>query len=265
MRQLSGDGFMPQFLALLFAGLIIHTIFTLWIRPQAEAEIAVAEELNEAPPRSVAIVLKDFEQEACFILLIWATGIIGIKAHQLSGQSHLVAINYFDLEPGVMILPGDTKHYVRNLQTLPEEQRDGLLPKMMLASLQRFGSTGDIRSASEAARSMSEAEGERLESELSMVRYIAWAIPSIGFIGTVRGIGDALSSADEAVKGNIAGVTESLGVAFNSTFVALMLSIFLMFLLHQLQLRQDRHVLGADEFCERDLLSRFKSFEESPN
>lgn len=262
MRQLSGDGFMPQFLALLFAGLVIHTVFTLWIRPQAEAEVAYAEELNEAPPRSFAIVLKDYEQEACFILLIWAIGIISLKAHQLSGQRDQFELDYFDLGPGVAILPGDTKDYVRALQTLPEDQRDGLLPKMMLVSLQRFGATGDIRSASEAARAMSEAEGERLESELSMVRYIAWAIPSIGFIGTVRGIGDALASAGEAVKGNIAGVTESLGVAFNSTFVALMLSIFLMFLLHQLQLRQDRHVLGADDFCERNLLSRFKSFEE---
>ena len=55
------------------------------------------------------------------------------------------------------------------------------------------------------------------------------AIPSIGFIGTVRGIGEALSQAHVAVEGDIAGMTASLGVAFNSTFVALVVSIFLMF------------------------------------
>ena len=69
-----------------------------------------------------------------------------------------------------------------------------------------------------------------------MIRYISWAIPSIGFIGTVRGIGEALAQADKAVQGDIAGVTQSLGVAFNSTFIALLISIFLMFLVHQLQL-----------------------------
>ena len=68
-----------------------------------------------------------------------------------------------------------------------------------------------------------------------MVRYIIWAIPSIGFIGTVRGIGEALSQAHIAVQGDIASMTASLGVAFNSTFVALAVSIFLMFFLHQLQ------------------------------
>ena len=75
-----------------------------------------------------------------------------------------------------------------------------------------------------------------------MIRYIAWAIPSIGFIGTVRGISDALGQAYKAVEGDIAGVTASLGVAFNSTFIALVISIVLMFFMHQLQLLQERLV-----------------------
>ena len=97
-------------------------------------------------------------------------------------------------------------------------------------------------------------ESDRLDSELSMVRYIAWAIPSIGFIGTVRGIGDALAQAYKAVEGDISGVTASLGVAFNSTFVALVLSIVLMFCLHQLQLTQERLVLDCQRYCDKRLL-----------
>ena len=95
-----------------------------------------------------------------------------------------------------------------------------------------------------------------MESELSMIRYIIWAIPSIGFIGTVRGIGEALSQAHIAVEGDIAGMTASLGVAFNSTFVALVVSIVLMFFLHQLQLTQDLLVLDAHEYCNKNLLNK---------
>ena len=87
-----------------------------------------------------------------------------------------------------------------------------------------------------------------------MVRYIAWAIPSIGFIGTVRGIGDALGQANRAVEGDIAGVTESLGVAFNSTFIALVISIIIMFLMHQLQLLQDRLVLDTQAYADSRLV-----------
>ena len=87
-----------------------------------------------------------------------------------------------------------------------------------------------------------------------MVRYISWAIPSIGFIGTVRGIGDALGQAYKAVEGDISGVTVSLGVAFNSTFVALVLSIIIMFALHQLQLSQERLVLSTQRYVAKKLV-----------
>ena len=91
-----------------------------------------------------------------------------------------------------------------------------------------------------------------------MVRYIAWAIPSIGFIGTVRGIGDALGQAHQAVEGDIAGVTQSLGTAFNSTFIALLISIVLMFLLHQLQLQQERLVLDTETYVDEHLIQHLQ-------
>ena len=97
--------------------------------------------------------------------------------------------------------------------------------------------------------SLCQAQGERLDSELSMVRYIVWAIPSIGFIGTVRGIGQALGLAYQAMEGDITGITQSLGVAFNSTFVALLLSLVLMLLVHQIQLLQERLVLESQDYC----------------
>ena len=87
-----------------------------------------------------------------------------------------------------------------------------------------------------------------------MIRYISWAIPSVGFIGTVRGIGEALGQAHKAIEGDIMGVTRSLGVAFNSTLIALLISIVLMFLVHQLQQLQERYVLDAEAYCEAHLI-----------
>jgi len=85
---------------------------------------------------------------------------------------------------------------------------------------------------------------DTFQLELSFIRYISWAIPSIGFIGTVRGIGDALSKADEAISGNISNMTESLGIAFNSTFVALLLSILLTLVLTRVETKQDKLIIG---------------------
>ncbi len=108
------------------------------------------------------------------------------------------------------------------------------------------------------SQSFPESEGERLESELSIIRYIAWAIPSVGFIGTVRGIGNALGQAHRAVEGDITGVTSNLGVAFNSTFIALLISIVLMFFIHQLQLMQERLVLDSERYIDHWFIRRLR-------
>jgi len=78
-------------------------------------------------------------------------------------------------------------------------------------------------------------------------------------VGTVRGIGEALQYAHQAVSGNIQGVTESLGITFNATFVALTSSIIVMFFLHQLQLAQERMVLDTETYLDQHLLRHMRS------
>ena len=90
-------------------------------------------------------------------------------------------------------------------------------------------------------------------------RYITWFFPSIGSIGTVRGIGAALGQAQEAMEGNIAGVSSSLGLAFNSACTALLISMVGMFFMHQLQLIQERLVLDSQAYCENKLLRFLKA------
>ena len=79
--------------------------------------------------------------------------------------------------------------------------------------------------------------------DMSLIKYMSWAVPSIGFIGTVRGIGMALEKSGEAIAGDISGMTESLGLAFNSTFVALFLSIFIMLIINLIEQRQDQIII----------------------
>ena len=163
-----------------------------------------------------------------------------------------------NVSEGTPILPEDARDLSRPIQALPEEERGFLLPRALLTALQRFGSTRNVAAVSNSVKEVCETEGDRLDSELAMVRYITWAIPSIGFIGTVRGIGEALAQAHRAVEGDIAGVTVSLGVAFNSTFIALVISIVIMFFTHQLQLMQERLVLDTQNYCDNNLLRFLK-------
>ena len=150
----------------------------------------------------------------------------------------------------------DLTSALNTLEELPERIRNTPLFQTLLTSLRRYLITKNVQDTSDTIIASVDALGMKLEAENSMIRYLIWAIPSIGFIGTVRGIGEALSQADKALAGDISGMTNSLGVAFNSTFVALLISIFLMFLLHQLQRLQDGLVVDTQEYCESFLLKR---------
>jgi biopolymer transport protein ExbB/TolQ len=213
---------------------------------------------NYVRERSVWVLVKDFEQESCFILMVWALAIMGFKASSLLNERKLLDANLISIAEGMKILPEDARNMERQIEVLQEKQKIMVLPRALLNALRRFGTTKNIQDVSISTHTIFESEAERLESELSMIRYISWAIPSIGFIGTVRGIGDALGQADIAVQGDISGVTQSLGVAFNSTFIALLISIFLMFLVHQLQLLQERLVFDSENYANDRLIRHMK-------
>lgn len=251
--------FIYQVFSLFIALIVVHALYVAVIRPNADAILAqqtamYEQDPNYVPPQSFYVILKDYEQESCVILTLWAFAILGHKIRRNMNESTLLDRSLLNSAEGMSILPQDARDFSRPLQALPLGEREFLLPRVLLAGLQRFSATRNIADVSSVIGDVCDNEANRLENELTIVRYIAWAIPSIGFIGTVRGIGQALSQAQQAVQGDVMGVTTSLGVAFNSTLIALVVSIFIMFLLYQLQLMQDRLVLNTKNYCDNHLI-----------
>lgn len=256
--------FVFQLFALIIAVIIVHAFYVSVVRPNAveiirQQNLEASENPDFVRERSTWVLIKDMEQESCFILMFWALAIMGYKAKGIVTERRLLDVDLVPISEGMRILPEDSREFARQVQALPDEKRNKVLPRALLNALRRFNTTRNIQDVSSSTHTIFESEADRLESELSMIRYISWAIPSIGFIGTVRGIGEALAQADKAVQGDIAGVTQSLGIAFNSTFIALLISIFLMFLVYQLQLMQERLVFDSENYLDEKLIRHMKS------
>ena len=255
--------FLYQAFALLISVICIHALYVSVIRPEATEiiqtqQLMIAQDINYVPERSFYVIISNFEQEACFILMFWAFAIMFLKGRTAMNERRLLQQDLIPLQLGNVITPRDTEDFLKRLDTMPETDKDLLLPRILSNGLKRFSTTGNVQDVSISTHTMVETEADRLESELSMIRYIAWAIPSIGFIGTVRGIGSALSLAHRAVDGDISGVTQNLGVAFNSTFIALLIIIVIMFLVHQLQLLQERQVFETEVYTDQNLIAHLK-------
>ena len=252
-----------QVFSLLLVFIIVHGTYVSLIRPKAETflmaqQAQLLEQPDAVQEQNFYVVIRDFEQEACMILFFWALAILIYKGVVVWRQQGQLDVDLLQLPGNMPIGPEDTRELIGRLQELPDESRDFLIPSALLDAVQRFSATRNIQDAATAVRESCETHGDRLDSELSTIRYIAWAIPSVGFIGTVRGIGAALSQAHRAVEGDITGVTQNLGVAFNSTFIALVLSIVMMFFIHQLQHRQERLIHDAVAYCQRNLINKLR-------
>lgn len=237
-----------------FAGIavFIHLMYLFVVIPQAEQAMSALPD-GQSVSRSIWVILKDGEQEVCFILMFYGIYLMGQSMYRLWSENYL-----FDVD---LLEEADAEHHslsevLNDLDELDENIRSTPLVQALAASLRRFLITGNVQNASDAVTTSVEALAVRIEAGNSMIRYLIWAIPSIGFIGTVRGIGVALSRADEALAGDIVGMTGALGVAFNSTMVALFISILLMFLLHSLQKMQDDLLVKTQAYCEKTLLER---------
>ncbi len=227
---------------------LVHSFYEFYVHPTAAAALQSG---GSAAARNFFVIIKDMEQEVCFIAMLWCSYLIGAKVLPLSGNNGFFTDHFltnFKKDTGEM----DWQAVLNELEN--SEFKDRPLLQTWATCIRRFDHTKSVQNASDAMQASVEALAVRLEAGNSMIRYLIWAIPSIGFIGTVRGIGQALAQADDALAGNIAGMTDSLGVAFNSTLVALFISIFLMALLHQLQRLQDGLVVETQEHCEKYLL-----------
>ncbi|MEH6755710.1 MAG: MotA/TolQ/ExbB proton channel family protein [Alphaproteobacteria bacterium] len=247
-------------LALVVSIIVVHLIYVGYIWPESTQVIEAARAAGQSAPRDLVVILKDWEQEICIIMMLWGTFMILDKCFAILKGRYLFNVDLLD---GAAEDEGDLLTMLDTLEKLPDRIRTTPLVRTLAASLRRFLITEDVQNTSETIDANVEALAVKQEAENSMVRYLIWAIPAIGFIGTVRGIGQALSQADQALAGDIAGMTESLGVAFNSTFVALLISVVLMFLLHQLQRLQDSMVTDTQEYCESFLLNRISSVGKS--
>lgn len=253
--------------ALLLSVIIIHSIWTLIIRPRAEAVLSQRVTVTQAGTnvkaqvlqlRSIYVILKDHEQELCIILCMWSLLLLARQAQDTRLARQLLDRDYVKIGDGQVVLPEDARVYSRPLESLQAAEASRFLPRLLMVAYNRFGATRSVQDAAEAVRDECDFEVASMDTKLSMVRFTAWAIPAVGFVGTVRGIGAALQEAQGAMGGDISGVTMGLGVTFNATLVALVSCIIVMFWMHQLQQFQDRLVLDCRTYVDRQLLRKLR-------
>jgi hypothetical protein len=208
------------------------------------------------------------EQIASYCCFTWAAFILGRRWLEVRRQLRAFGLGLLPTDVGVCILPEDA----RLLQRKAEQRAAAgggpfILSNMIRLALGKFAVSRSGRDVAETVRTQADVDLGRMVSSMATVHYLAWAIPAIGFLGTVRGLATSLTLGGQSPSDIglfIQEATQHLDVAFDCTLVALALSLVVMFLLHTVQRDEEALVLDCQQYCLEHLVTRLYEHEPEP-
>ena len=207
------------------------------------------------------------EQIACYCAFSWAAFILLSRYTEVRRQRRAFDLDLLPTEVGVCILPEDARLLRRKVEQTAARGGPYMLANMLRLALGKYAISHSGRDVSETIRMQADVDMGRLVSSMATVHYLAWAIPAIGFLGTVRGLAGSLSLGGEskrAIAEFIREATGHLNVAFDCTLVALVLSLAIMFLLHSVQRDEEALVIDCRQYCLEHLVNRLYDLQPLP-
>jgi biopolymer transport protein ExbB/TolQ len=216
-------------------------------------------------PQRIAKLLLGPEQIACYLCFVWAGMMLLNRYREVLRQRVAFSLDLLPTDEGARILPEDARPLARKIEAITR-QRPFVLAKMVQMALTKFAVSRKAVDVGEVVRMQADVEQNRLVTGMSTISYLVWAIPAIGFLGTVRGLAGGMSKAGNQKDADfIAQVSGQLGIAFDCTFVALALSVVLMGLLHVVQKAEELLIIDAQAYCQEHLLLRLYDPEPEPS
>jgi biopolymer transport protein ExbB/TolQ len=185
-----------------------------------------------------------YVQFMTYIAFFWGLFEIKERFHVLGRERRAFTAGIIPMSEKHIFISQDIHQLKFKLQDYDKKQKY-LLTDLLKKICYKFRSADSIGELIDLVSLQVEIYQEKAESDQSLIRYLTWVIPSLGFIGTVIGLSQALMIAN---SGDMNAITEALAVAFDTTLVALVLSIFIMWFFHDLQERTDHLHSDLKEF-----------------
>jgi len=200
-------------------------------------------------------------------LTCWSLAILWFKRKKLHSQQNIMQFKLLPEDIATEIRVESLPHFDAHIKRLGFEPKQSFLLTRILRGLEHFGVRKNHSETADMLKSQSEIDATMVDSSYVLIKVFIWAIPILGFIGTVLGISDAVSSfggemgaaADiEVIKEKLGQVTGGLSEAFDTTLVSLVFSLFVMFPTSVMQKNEEDLLNKVDEYCNEYFLKRLR-------
>jgi biopolymer transport protein ExbB/TolQ len=248
---------------LLLAALMVVGVIVLPLSQMTGSGETRGQFLAKWTPERLGKLFLGPEQAICYVCFVWAALILLDRHREVRRQRAAFGYELLPTDEGSRILPEDARPLSRKVDQVVSRKGPSILANMIRLGLNKYAVSHAAPDVAEVVRNQADVEQSRFVASMNTVNYLAWAIPAVGFLGTVRGLAGAMGlsrakdqDTAEYLDKYIDQVKDQLGTAFDCTFVALALSLVLMYIIHTIQREEETLVIDSQDYCQEHLLLR---------
>ena len=197
----------------------------------------------------------------------WSFAYLFLKWSKIQSQRKALHVHIVPRDTAFVLTADTAEVVLSNMYESTQEPRDYILfnrALLALTSIRNFGRLGDLEDLLQAQADNDESISD---SGYTIIRGLVWAIPVLGFIGTVIGLsaaigsfGDVIASAGDLdeIKNKLGDVTQGLSIAFVTTLESLVAALAVQLTLISIQRQEEQLLDDTREYCQRELVSRVR-------
>lgn len=205
---------------------------------------------------------------AIVFLTAWSLAILLVKWLKLRVQRDALEVKIIPEGPDFVLTPLTADDILKRIYVIADNPKRFVLLNRITRALSNLRNIGRVSDVDDILRSQAENDENYVESTYTLVRGFIWAIPVLGFIGTVIGLsyaiggfGAVLTSASEIgeLRNALQGVTGGLAVAFETTLIGLVAAVFIQLLLTALRRQEEAFLDECMDYCHSHIVTRLRT------
>ncbi len=218
--------------------------------------------------RPIALLLdRGWTPYAMIVLFVFSIFLLFDKSRKLAFQKKALALEIVPVGESFALTSETALEILKKLNDSVDDPKRFVLFNRIERALLNLKNVGNVSDVSEMLRAQAENDENHLDSSYGVLAGVVWAIPILGFIGTVVGLsgaiggfGLALNASTEisSLRESLTPVTSNLAVAFDTTFLALILAMVVQLFQTLLRKNEESFMDACREYAHVNIISKLK-------
>ena len=201
------------------------------------------------------------------LLGFWSLAFLIIKWKKIKVQRKALELTLVPDSNEYVISPMNAQEIISDINRNVYRGCDFVVLNRIECALSNLKNIGRVADVASLLNSLAADDANAAESSYTLPKGLIWAIPVLGFIGTVLGLSEAVGGfgavvaggADlDTLKGALGGVTGGLATAFETTLIALVIALVIQLLMTLLQQKEEEFLEDCAVYCYKNLTSHLK-------